>query len=197
MEAIYNPGVVIPFAITAKCSGMPEKLYTKILVANRIIDNSEMRAKYVNALWDTGAVRSSLTPDLADELGIKYEGHIYASGIGGKVKGSLGVARIALVSNGGLVETIAGIVPRSRKTKYSFVIGMDIISKGSLAITTTFEGTVLSFYAPAEMPIDFTKILDDSKYKKEILPLSSGYEWDYNKIYKGEEVIRLIKPKRD
>lgn len=95
------------------------------------------------------------------------------------------------------METIAGIVPRHRKPKYSFIIGMDIISKGSLAITTMFEGTVLSFYAPAEMPIDFTKILDDSKYKKEILPLSSGYEWDYSKIYKGEEVIRLIKPKRD
>ena len=69
MEENYNPGILIPFAITAKCSGMPEKLYTKILVANRIIDNSEMKAKYVNALWDTGSVRSNMTPDLADELG--------------------------------------------------------------------------------------------------------------------------------
>lgn len=197
MEEIYEPGLLIPFAITAKCSGMPEKLYTKILVANRIVDNSEIKAKFVNALWDTGAARSCMTPDLADELGIKYEGQIFASGVGGKVKSSLGVARIALVSNGGMIESIAGIVPRNRKQKYSFIIGMDIISKGSLAISTTFQGTVLSFYAPAEMPIDFTKILDDSKYKKEIIPLSNGFEWDYNKIYKGEEVIRLIIPKRE
>ena len=192
-----NPDNFLPFALTAKCDVAPEKLYTKLLVANRYMAGEPMKAKYVNAMWDTGAPTSFMTPELAKDLGIKYEGPIYASGIGGKQRGWLGIARIALVSNGGMLETVVAIVPSNKKKKYSFVIGMDIINKGAFAVSSTSEGMTLSFTMPCYCPIDFTEFYKDHPIKKEVVQLSSGEEWQYDQIYEGSDATRLIKPKRD
>lgn len=162
----------LPFAVTAKTPGFPRKLYTPIMVAN-------LRAPavaYVNAMWDTGADCCYMTPSLAKHLCIDFEDTVSAEGVTGRDEMKVGDAYVSLIAGGG-IETVAVAVASSNfgRGDFSFIVGMDFIRKGSLAITHADFQTMLSFRIPSSRPIDFTSDLDFDAAKG-MLPLSHGKE---------------------
>lgn len=180
-----------PFAITAKTIGIPQRLFTPLLVVN-LRSKYKLAAKYVNALWDTGAATCVMSAELARSLGFDFSHSVPTKSIGHDVvQSSFGYAYVALVSNGDLIETVAAVVDESLGDGYSFIIGMDLISKGSLAISCSPSLTVLSFTIPSAPAIDFVKDLPDEGITKSVLELGINNPED-PRVYYGTEVMDLI-----
>ena len=184
---------VKPFAITATAIGHPRKLHTPIIVVN-ITKGDELIAAKVNAMWDTGADICLMSKELASLLRIDYKTPLPGSGLFGKGDTMAGIAYVALVSNGDMIDTYAAVVDSTSPTgEYSFIIGMDFIRKGSLAICSSKLDTTLSFIIPSPEPIDFTKLKEITDYSKAFLPLSSEQE-DIRPVF-GKNVLELLMPK--
>lgn len=179
-----------PFAITARCLGKPRKLYTQVLLVN--LGAPRMKASYVNAMWDTGAEYSMMSKKLAERLGFEFEDKVKVQGILDGVYADYGPASVALVSNGDMVDITVVVVEESQFPEYSLILGMDFISKGTLAISTMNFETVLSFRIPSKGHIDFAKEDQEEGYTVKYLPLSSSKENDT--VYQGRDVIELIMP---
>ncbi|WP_289862294.1 aspartyl protease family protein [uncultured Duncaniella sp.] len=181
-----------PFAITATTLGHPDKLYTPITVVN-ISKGNELVAATVNGMWDTGADICLMSRRLAEALLIDFDKTIPAAGILGDDKVKIGMTRVALLSNGETIDTYVAIVDSVSPTnKYSFVIGMDFIRKGALAISSTSLTTTLSFTIPSPDPIDFTSLYDLVEGKTKNLPLSVGDD-EIRPVF-GTSVMDLINP---
>lgn len=179
-----------PFAITAKATGRPRKLYTPILLVNFGIE--PFRAAYVNAMWDTGAEVCIMTRELASRLGFSYEKEIESKGLTGSAQAHYGYASVSLISNGEVIDTMAAIVQGFEQIEYSFILGLDFIRKGTLAISSKGLETVLSFTIPTRQHIDFVQSIEDTDVSKKYIPLSSGYE--DKRVYHGADALeQLIK----
>lgn len=181
-----------PFAITAKTLGFPRVLYTKILVVN-LTSADKIAAAYVNAMWDTGAQCCLMNRDLASRLGFVFKPQIPSRGITGEEMASYGTAYIAIASNGGLMHTTAAVVDKLPCPDYSFIIGLDFIRNGTLAISYTDFETTLSFTAPPIKPIDLLDSPETDGRLKAYINLSGDVE--DKRVYRGMEVINLIKKK--
>lgn len=181
-----------PFAITATALGHPRKLYTPITVVNITGDN-ELVAATVNAMWDTGADLCLMSRKLAEALHVDFKETIPANGLLGGDNVGVGMTRVALLSNGETIDTYAAIVESVSSTdKYSFIIGMDFISKGALAICSDSMSTTLSFTIPSPKPIDFTSLYEMAEGKTKLLPLSKGTD-DIRPVF-GTAALDLIIP---
>lgn len=176
-----------PFAITATTIGKPKFLYTKILIVNFDCDD-KINATYVNALWDTGASTSVMTRALAEKLGIRFSAEAASRSVTGTEIAKYGYAYVSLVSNGGVVHTMTAIVESLPRKEYSFIIGMDVINRGSLAISSHEMRTYLSFTMPACAPVDFTQNADGKI--TETQPLNPGPEDGI--VIRGMDAINLI-----
>lgn len=179
-----------PFSITARTLGHPRKLFTPITVVN-LDPPGNMAAVTINGMWDTGAEFCLISRDLAAKLGINFKKSVNAVGIGGTVDSPLGYVYVALLSNGDLVDTIAAVVEETSPSgEYSFVIGMDFIRKGTLAISSTAIDTTLSFTIPTREPVDFAKLAANTGTPGKYLPLSSSKE-DNAPVF-GPDVMSLL-----
>ena len=185
--------IVKPFAITATALGHPRKLHTPLTVVN-ITNGNELIAARFNAMWDTGAEICIMSRELADRLCIDYKAPLPGQGLFGEGVAMAGIAYVALVSNGDIVDTYAAVVDSVSPTgEYSFIIGMDFIRKGTLAISSSKVDTTLSFTIPSPEPIDFTKLREIAEGSKAYLPLSSERE-DIRPVF-GRNALELLRPK--
>lgn len=182
----------VPFAITATTIGRPKYLYTKIIVVNLDCED-KIAATYANALWDTGAATSVMTRDLAERLGFRFEAEAPSRGITGEEMSKYGYAYVSLISNGGIIEALTGVVERLPRKEYSFIIGMDIMARGNFAISSDGLTTTLSFTIPGTSTIDFTKSADDEGKISAFPELNPGPE--DRKIFRGLEALRMISTK--
>lgn len=179
---------ISPFAITARCLGHPKKLHTPIVVANFQAEDDGIIAARVNAMWDTGADVCLISRSLASLLGIDFRKIIRAESVTGPVSSAIGYTHISLVSNGDVIPVLTEIVEEASPTgDYSFIIGMDLISRGTLAVTSSKLDTTLSFIIPATVPIDFTEATQGNKA---YIPLSSVKE--IIRPAHGKDAIELI-----
>lgn len=181
-----------PFAITAIALGHPGKLYTPITVVN-VTEDNELVAATVNAMWDTGADLCLMSRKLAEALHIDFKNTIPANGLLGSDDVEVEMTRVALLSNGETIDTYAAIVDSVSSTnQYSFIIGMDFIRKGALAISSDSMSTTLSFTIPSPEPIDFTRLYDMTSGKSKSLPLSKGKD-EIRPVF-GAAALDLIAP---
>lgn len=180
------------FAITARAVGNPKKLYTPIVVLNSDTD-SGLVATTVNASWDTGAEFCIMSRSLAAILGYNFKNKCNTQGLTGSEMAPIGYAHISLVANGGCLDTIAAVVDETSPTgDYSFIIGMDIIRRGTLAISSSPVETILSFRVPPGPVIDFVESAGED-VTTAYVPLSSTVEC-IRPVF-GQDVIKLLYPK--
>lgn len=112
--------------------------------------------KTCKAVWDTGAMMSAISTKLFRELAFLQMREITVNGIGGKVNTVLTYANIYLK------EIEAGIATKNEKNEQvlfqkvavtlsdfsktiDVILGMDIITKGELVISTDKIKTLLTF----------------------------------------------------
>ena len=129
---------------------------SKYIVSPLRLSNHETGASaVVNAVWDTGATRSAVSPNIANYLNLKKRGGGFTIGIGGRVE-----VRLALAFPGNADwYTIANPIVSQLHASIDFLIGLDIITMGDFSLKHVESGTLLEFVFDQEY---FVNINTDS-----------------------------------
>ena len=115
----------------------------------------------IDALWDTGASISVLSPKLVHELALSPVDNWYVGGIDNEI--SSDVVIITMILPNGMVLTdkrfsvcnIPGV---------EVLIGMDIISMGDFSISNANGKTLFSFVMPPyKNKISYSKLINEQK----------------------------------
>lgn len=113
------------------------------------------RVKITRSLWDTGSSTTLISKRVVDALCLTPIGESCISGY----KQGVDILDAFLVHvglpTGDIVTDV--VVTEIDNDDYDVVIGMDVISKGDLAITNKNERTTFSFRIPSEIEIDFSE----------------------------------------
>lgn len=114
-------------------------------------------------LWDTGASMTLVSPKVAESLRLRVvdEKVTIRSGLGAQTEVDMRVAFLHIVLGAIPLRLKVGVVDKpSPDDDIDAVLGMDLISQGTFAISYDMGQMIFSFcYPPAPIPIDFTQIL--------------------------------------
>lgn len=163
-----------------------QKEVRRILVVCKvaILGNDIEAQRGVKALWDTGAMCTCISTQLATELGLLPDDYGWVNGANNKP------FRAPIYS----VQLKMGhfVIPYLRVyglpmdgQENDVIIGMDVMVKGDLSITNYEGKTVLSFREPSISKIDYVEELRKydqmhkvyMKSKNEKCPCGSGKKW--------------------
>lgn len=104
------------------------------------------------ALWDTGASLSAISKKVADAVGLEIEGTVNVSGVNGLKRSNVYLISLILPNNYIQADLL---VCECESVSHDVIIGMDVISKGDLAITNKNGKTKFTFQVPSTHDIDF------------------------------------------
>jgi predicted aspartyl protease len=147
-----------PLVLTYKYTGLVKCISTPVELFFGLYD--ARKSVVTGAIWDTGATRSVIAPEIAQKLNLNVidTEHFYAVS-------SKHLAEIAFISilfpNKAVINDIrVAICPITPKT--NMLIGMDIISQIDFAVTNGGGQTQFTFAIPPfKNKIDFEKRLDE------------------------------------
>ncbi|MDR2583505.1 MAG: retroviral-like aspartic protease family protein [Fibromonadaceae bacterium] len=106
------------------------------------------------ALWDTGATGSVISENVARNLGLKSSSKTKVYHANGESYAEVYSINILLPNE---VSFRALRVTQGILKDIDVLIGMDIISKGDFAVTTSLGKTKFSFQIPSTHDIDFSR----------------------------------------
>jgi predicted aspartyl protease len=114
----------------------------------------EVKTYLTNALWDTGAMISVISPEVVSKLNLDIVDTIMIVGIGGE-----SVAEVTIVSirfpNSAVIKDVR-VAVCNMTPENEMIIGMDVITQMDIAITNGGGQTQFSFAIPPfESRIDF------------------------------------------
>ena len=140
-------------------SGLATQLICDVSVAEAFDPRAEIpTTKWVQAraLWDTGATNSVVTPALIASLQLQPVGKIDLNHGGGVSQGVPTYLVTVRLPNG---VGFAGVLVSEMATQpgFDFIIGMDIMARGDLAITHVGGRTCMSFRTPSCERVDYVQ----------------------------------------
>ena len=154
-------GTNTSFAYTARFPIYRDRIASLVNISS--MRHGAQRATPFKCLWDTGASMSLVSPHVADtlKLDILDETVKIRSGLGAKAEIDVRVAFLHIVLGAIPIELKVGVVDMpSSDADIDVLLGMDLISQGSFAISYDGGQMLFSFcYPPAPMPLDFTSML--------------------------------------
>ena len=122
-------------------------------------DSAKGKCIEIDALWDTGATLSIMTPGIAKELGLKPVDKCIVGGINDASK----LSDVVIVT----LSLPNGIILNGRRLSINnipgvdILIGMDIITMGDYVITNADGKTLFSFVIPTlNNKISFLKMIN-------------------------------------
>jgi predicted aspartyl protease len=162
LPAIPRPGT----AFTSRFNGRSLRLTTEVEIFaafNPAITQPTQGKKY-QALYDTGATHSAISPQVVADLNL--------ASIGAK---TVGVGGGALTTTSHLVniglpnQVMFGMIPVSKMVLLGGIdalIGMDILGTGDFAVTHHDDKTTFSFCVPSRREIDFVGEINQQMNQK-------------------------------
>jgi predicted aspartyl protease len=131
------------FPFKSEYSYLPLKLITEAEVFNSSQNQNVLK---VNALWDTGAMLSAITPEIANKLNLVSVNRIKINGIGGYSIADIVRVSIRLPN---LIELNNARISVINLVKdVDMLIGMDIIQLGDFSISNGEGKTLFTFVMP-------------------------------------------------
>ncbi len=150
------PDVIHGF--TFEASGVPNRIITPVRIAppSKKLDPNSSSVIQVNALWDTGASASVITPSAVKTLGLVSVGTRDVEGFGGVEASPVHIIDLFLSD---LLAFTSLFVAESVKDNggFEFIIGMDVISAGDFSICQNGGNSVVSYQFPSTHRFDFGK----------------------------------------
>lgn len=147
-------------AFTLSYTTRSNRLITKARISEAFdpqqVDHTTINHIETDALWDTGATHSVITPSVVKALGLKPIGKIKVRSGGGEAEEDTYIVNVVL-PNG---VAIPGLVMSGMEKvvdNFGIIIGMDVISHGDLSITNQNGNTCFSFRLPSLHTVDFVK----------------------------------------
>ena len=140
-------------ALTYTHSGLVDAILTPVDLFSDLYD--DITSYSTNALWDTGAMLSVVSPEIAKKLNLDIVDTIQIVGINGE-----SLAEVSVISlrfpNGATIKDIR-VAICSMSPENEMIIGMDVITQMDIAITNGGGQTQFSFAIPPfEKRIDFS-----------------------------------------
>ena len=108
------------------------------------------------AVWDTGAMSTTITKELAKKLGLCAISKVRVVGVTGNAICNTYLIALAL-PNGILIPELE-VADCDGNIGCDILIGMDVISRGDFAICNKDGRTTFSFRTPSVEVIDFTPV---------------------------------------
>jgi len=117
---------------------------------------NSMRSLSINALWDTGAMMSAITPEIMDKLKAPPVDRKKIAGI--HTSQEVDIVSITLELPNSVIKRTFKVAVCNITSNTEMIIGMDIISLGDFALSNGNAQTLFSFAVPPfRDKIDFTK----------------------------------------
>ena len=140
-----------PEALYYKFSGIQKRIITPVNIYNTLCDKQKFSLE--NALWDTGATISAITPKLVKELNFIPAGTMAISGITGALDVEFILAAIQLPD--GIFRQNIKMAVCDFSQNINIILGMDIITLGDFELFHGNNCTVFSFVSPPSSKIKF------------------------------------------
>lgn len=103
-----------------------------------------------NAVWDTGATNTIISPEIVKVLGLKPSGKCQVSSYGNDVEVNTYMIDLGF-QNGYKITNLQVLSGEGHENlDYDVLIGMDVITKGDFCVTTIHGETSFFFRMPAE-----------------------------------------------
>jgi len=139
-------------ALTYTHAGLVDAILTPVELFSDLYE--DITSCLTNALWDTGAMLSVISPEVAIKLKLDIVDTIQIAGINGESLAEVAVMSIRF-PNGAVIKDIR-VAICSMSPENEMIIGMDVITQMDFAITNGGGQTQLSFAIPPfEERIDF------------------------------------------
>lgn len=139
---------------TQRSSDIMEAIITECKICPPVdFANGEMPSKVYtsqNAMWDTGATNTLISPKIVKALGLKPFGKSGISSANGIVETNTYLVHVGIPS-GSVVTNILAL--EDENDDYEVVIGMDIISRGDFAFSNHEGHSTFSFRIPSQEEI--------------------------------------------
>lgn len=149
-----------PFrAFTAKASGLINRIITPVQITKAFDPQTPPEpipaSLQSNALWDTGATGSNITPSVASQLALVPTGSVIVNHAGGSEARNTYLINLYLPNR----VAIAGVrVAECAETpQFGVIIGMDVIVQGDFAVTNFRGQTWVSFRMPSMQAVDYVE----------------------------------------
>ena len=139
-------------ALTYTYTDLVDAILTPVELFFDVYD--EVTSYLTNALWDTGAMISVISPEIVSKLNLDIVDTIQIAGINGE-----SAAEVAIISirfpNGAVIQDVR-VAICTMSPGNEMIIGMDVITKMDIAISNGGQQTQLSFVIPPlDKKIDF------------------------------------------
>jgi len=133
------------------------------------------------AVWDTGAMKTTISKEVAAELGLEVVSYVTVSTPNGKSKAACYYVDVILPNK---VTVTKVIVLEGTLEGFDVLIGMDILNLGDFAVSNFNGQTSFSFRIPSLMKFDFVEktYLEPHKNKSnvgvnDLCPCESGKKY--------------------
>lgn len=158
-----NPAQFRIFCFTSASNGLANVLKSSVKIGqafNPTKGNPPPSLNEFNAIWDTGATNTVITPHVVSTCGLAATGKIKMQAVN-----SIEIKPTYLISI--MLPNQVG-VPSIRVAEgdiqgADLLIGMDIIGLGDFAVSNFDRKTVFSFRMPSRERIDFVALLNEEK----------------------------------
>lgn len=145
-------------AFTIKGNGIVDRVITDLEVFVAFdpasIPDPPPKAVSTKALWDTGATRSAISPDLAKTLGLVAVGASNVNHAGGVSLKPNYLVNFGL-PHGVLIAGIMASEFDPAPNGFGAIVGMDVICSGDFAITNVSGQSCISFRTPSCDTVDY------------------------------------------
>jgi hypothetical protein len=140
-------------ALTYTYLDLVDAILTPVELFSDVSD--EITSYSTNALWDTGAMISVISPEVITKLKLDIVDKIEIAGINGEIEVEVAIISIRF-PNGAVIEDVRAAIC-NMSSENEIIIGMDVITQMDFAITNGGKKTQFSFAIPPfENRIDFT-----------------------------------------
>lgn len=146
-------------ALTVKAQGRRNKIFTPLEISKAFDPehppSPDMKLHTVQALWDTGATGSVISPKVVNALGLHATGTVKVCTAGGEKTVRTYLVNLYLPNK----VAVAGVIVCETDALVGFdaIIGVDIITQGDFAITNVGGRTCVSFRYPSIETVDFVQ----------------------------------------
>lgn len=151
------------FTMHLGCHSMRLTTHCVIASVGQVLNQDEALIPSV-AIWDTGAPETTISEELARELGLVPCGVGRTGTVAGESE--LTYYHADLLLPDGIALCGWRVAASKHLPMNRVLIGMDIIGMGDFAVTNTNGETVLSFRVPSDKVIDFAKPNESTPRKK-------------------------------
>lgn len=136
------------------CKFLIQEGEKRFITPIRLQNDLKQREIVVTALWDTGAEVSVVSLAVAKALGLPIEEGGRVTGIGKGKPASMAIAFAFPGNKSWFTYVLPAVVANKPGEGFDFIIGMDIISMGSLNVEHSDEGTLMEFVYNPEYFVD-------------------------------------------